>query len=795
MTEQPLPSVRMPRPRIFATLLLLIGIGLLVPGLRLATLGGSLYYAVAGLAILISAILLWRGDSRATALYAATFAATLLWSLYESGLDSWALLPRLAFLAVIGLWFFTPSLRRKLLPQVKRAPLVILGVSIGAGAALIAVGLLSTGSDQPRLTLDASHSDASGDWLHYGNDQGGSRFSPLTQITPDNVDSLELAWTYRTGTPGTSLKTALEVTPLKVGDSIYLCTGVDDVVALDPDTGKERWRFGTKLDSKGLFSSVCRGVAYFHAPATPSTPPGFCEERILVATTDARMLAVNARTGVRCPEFGRNGEVDLTVGMGEVTKGYYTVTSPPQIVRGKAVIGGNVIDGQEVGEPSGVVRAFDAVTGELAWAWDLGRPGAHTAPGPGEQYTRGTPNSWAPMSADEALGLVYVPTGNATPDYYAGYRTAADDRYSSSVVAIDAETGEPRWSFQTTHHDIWDYDVSSQPVLFDMPTAGGVVPALVQATKRGELFVLDRRSGKPLVDVVERAVPASRIPEERAAPTQPFSVGFPSFAGPPPTEARMWGITPFDQLWCRIAFRKARFEGTMTPLGIDQPAIVFPGFLGGFDWGSVAVDREHGLLIANANRVPNYDRLLTRAEADRRGLKALTPEHPDFVGGAVAQAGTPYGADIAPFLSPLVVPCTQPPYGMIGAVDLRTHQLRWQKPFGMATGSGPLTIHSHLPITMGVPNIGGPVVTRAGIFFVAASQDNYFRAFDSGTGQELWRYLLPAGGQATPMSYWSNDSGRQFVLIAAGGHGGLLTPAGDYILAFALPRPPALRPR
>jgi quinoprotein glucose dehydrogenase len=789
MTDPSSAATRIRRPRIFAVVVLMVGIALLIPGVRLAALGGSPYYVAAGLALALAGTLLWRGDSRAVAVYAATFTATLLWSLYESGRDAWALMPRLAFLAVLGLWFFTPGLSRKLVPQVNRAALGLLGASIGIAVILIGVGLLPSFGELPRLTSNAPQSAASGDWLHYGNDEGGSRFSPLTQITPDNVHSLEIAWTYRTGTPNTSVKTALEVTPLKIGDSIYLCTGMDDVVALDAETGQPRWRFATKLNGDGLFSSVCRGVAYYRAVATPGAV-GFCAERILVATTDARMIAVNARSGERCPEFGRDGEIDLTVGMGEVTKGYYTVTSAPQIVRGKAVIGGNVIDGQKTDEPSGVIRAFDAVTGELAWAWDMGHAGVHTAPGPGEQYTRGTPNSWAPMSADESLGLVYVPTGNSTPDYYAGYRTPTDDLYSSSVVALDAESGEVRWSFQTTHHDIWDYDVSSQPVLFDMPTPAGAVPALVQATKRGEIFVLDRRSGKPLVEVVERPVPASRIPEERASATQPFSVGFPSFAGPPPTEARMWGLTPFDQLWCRIAFRKARFEGTMTPLGIDQPSIAFPGFLGGFDWGSVAVDQERGLLIANANRVPNYDRLLTRAEADRRGLKPFTPKHPDYVGGAVAQAGTPYGADIAPFLSPLVVPCTQPPYGMIGAVDIATRKLRWEKPFGTAAGSGPLTIHSHLPITMGVPNLGGAAVTRAGLFFIAASQDNYLRAFDSSTGRELWRFLLPAGGQATPMTYWSNNSGRQFVLIAAGGHGGLLTPSGDYIIAFALPKTP-----
>jgi quinoprotein glucose dehydrogenase len=787
MTYQPSQARRVRGSRIFPVLLFCVGIALLLPGIRLATLGGSLYYVLAGAALLATAVMLWRADRRGIWLYAVTVAGTVAWSVSEAGIDGWALVPRLLIPAVLGLWFFTPGMRSKVAPG-SAASLTALALSITAAIVLLAIGLVPKRTAVVRAEAVVTQTPGSGEWQHYGNDQEGSRFTPLTQLTPENVGGLELAWTYRIGPPAARVFSSLEVTPLKIGDSLYLCSGMNDIVALDAETGHERWRFHANLNAEGLFASTCRGVAYYRKPVADGTSAGACAERILTATTDARMIAVDAHNGERCADFGVNGQIDLTEGMGEIVKGYYNITSPPAIVRGKAVVGGQITDGQTVGEPSGVVRAFDAVTGRFAWAWDIGRPGVHTLPAPGEQYTCGTPNSWAPMSADETLGLVFVPTGNATPDYVGAHRTDHDDRYSSSVVAIDIETGEPRWSFQTTHHDIWDYDVPAQPTLFDMPTADGSVPALVQPTKRGELFILDRRSGQPLATVVEKPVPASTTPGERASPTQPFSVGFPSFAGPMPTEARMWGISPFDQLWCRIKFREARFEGTLTPLGLDRPTLTYPGYLGGSDWGSVAVDRDRGLLVVNSNRVGNYNRLLTRKEADERGLAPISPKHPSYPGGAVAQAGTAYGADIQPFLSPLGVPCTQPPYGLIAAVDLKTRQVSWEQPFGTASASGPLGIPSHLPMTMGVPNLGGAVATRGGVFFIGASQDNYFRAYDTVTGKELWRYQLPAGGQATPMSYWSNDSGRQFVLIAAGGHGGLRTPPGDYILSFALPR-------
>jgi quinoprotein glucose dehydrogenase len=632
---------------------------------------------------------------------------------------------------------------------------------------------------------------AAGDWLHYGNDQGGSRYSPLGQLTPANVSGLEAAWTVHVGGVVGNPMEKLETTPLKVGDSLYICTGYNDILSIDAETGHVNWRYHSGADQKKVITGVCRGVAYYQVPGAT----GLCAGRVITATGDARLIAVDAASGAPCPGFGNGGQTSLLTGMGQVDTGYYAVSSAPTIARGKIVVGGSVLDGQYWGEPSGVIRAFDAVTGQFAWAFDMGRPNEHGEPGPGQSYTRSTPNSWAPMSADDRLGMVYVPTGNSTPDYYGGKRRPIDDQYSSSVVALDATSGAVRWTFQTTHHDVWDYDLASQPTLIDIRTPSGIQPALIQPTKRGEIFLLDRRTGRPLATVEERPAPQGGVGEgDWLSPTQPFSTGMPSFSGPVFRERDMWGITPFDQLYCRIAFRKARYDGPVTPIGL-KPSIVFPGYVGGVDWGSVAVDPVRQLMIVNSSRVANLDKLLPRKLADAAGIRPYGNGHASNIAGAGAQAGTPYAADVRPFFSPLSVPCNKPPYGMIAAVDLVSRKLVWAKPFGTARGSGPLGIPTLLPVTMGVPNTGGSVVTRGGLAFIGASQDRGFRAYDVTTGKELWQAKLPGGGNATPMTYWSAKSGRQFVVIAAGGFVYLGAKQSDAVVAYALPRRAAPKPQ
>lgn len=746
-------------------------------GAWLLLLGGTPYYILAGTACGAVAFALGRGHSRAGLLYALFLLASLLWAVAEAGFAPWPLVARLAGPAIIGFVI-------ALVAGGKKGRVA----SAASGALCLILILLAFLLPHPESVWTQSVAAsgnfpvaAQADWAHYGNDPGGSRYSPLSDITPANVAKLKLAWIYHTGPGPAGTLTSFQATPLAADGLITFCTGYNDVIALDPASGRERWRFHAKIDPRGVLVTTCRGVARYVVPDAE----GLCSRRIITATVDARLIALDAGTGSPCPDFGKNGVVDLLAGLGQVDRSYYYVTSAPAIVRGKIVLGGWVTDSQYVGEPSGVIRAFDAITGELAWAWDMGRPDRHGLPPSDEHYTRGTPNSWAPISADDALGLVYLPTGNATPDYYGMHRRPIDERYASSVVALDATTGEPRWSFQTMHHDIWDYDVASQPTLFDLKTPNGIVPALAQATKRGELFLLDRRSGKSLAKVAERPVPTAAAPGERPSPSQPFSTGMPSFAGPPLTEKTMWGLTPIDQLWCRIAFRRAHYAGPATPVGIKQ-TIVYPGYLGGMDWGSVTIDPKRQLLFVNSNRVANIDRLITRTMADARGLRRTKGGVIADTAGALPMEGTPYAVEVKPFLSPIGVPCQQPPYGMISAVDLRTRTLLWSRPFGTAEGSGPMRSRLGIPLPMGVPNMGGSIATASGLLFIGASQDGRLRAIDARNGRELWNAALPAGGNATPMTF-KQPGGRQYVVIAAGGHLGLGNKMGDAMMAYALP--------
>lgn len=610
--------------------------------------------------------------------------------------------------------------------------------------------------------------ELSADWRFYGRDAGGSRYAPFDQINRGNVDKLEVAWTFRTGDIASN-GSEDQNTPLMVGDTLYACTPRNIVIAINAENGAERWRFDPKSDN-WLRWRRCRGLGYHKAGAAQSS--AICAERILVGTIDARLIALDAKSGRPCPDFGNDGTVNLLAGLGKVKPGFYFVTSPPTVARDKVIVGGWVLDNAEVGEPSGVIRAFDATTGAFAWAWDMGRPGEHGMPPPHQTFTPGTPNSWSMHSYDDKLGLVYIPTGNATPDYWGGKRSEAAEKYSSSVVALDIETGAPRWSFQTTHHDLWDYDVPAQPVLVDLPVEDGPpTPALIQATKRGEVFLLDRRDGKPLAEVEERPAPQGAAEGDWVAATQPYSVGMPSFAGAKLTEADMWGLTPLDQMLCRIMFKRLLYDGAMTPPSV-QGSLQYPGNGGGMNWGSVAVDTGRMIMIVNDLQLANVVRLIPRAEIAESGPNS---KHR----GVSPQIGTPFGVDSDAMMSVLGLPCQRPPYGSISAVDLTTRTLLWTKPVGTAEAL------IGLPLPQGMPTLGGSLVTKGGLTFFAGTQDFYLRAFDSKTGAELLKAPLPVGAQATPMSYIS-PTGRQMVVVSAGGARGM-PGRGDYIIAYALP--------
>jgi quinoprotein glucose dehydrogenase len=476
---------------------------------------------------------------------------------------------------------------------------------------------------------------------------------------------------------------------------------------------------------------------------------------------------------VPCPGFGAGGTVDLGAGIGERAPGEYGVTSPPAVIGDRIVVGSMVLDNRRTDAPGGVVRAFDARTGALVWAWDPVPPDRAPANG---HYARGTTNAWAPLSVDAERGLVFVPTGNSSPDYYGGQRNGLDE-YSSSVVALDAATGGVRWRFQTVHHDVWDYDVPAQPTLFDWAGPSGPVPALAQATKLGHLFVLDRATGVPLLPVEERPVPQQgAVPGETLSPTQPFPVR-PASLHPATLGAdEAFGFTPWDRAKCREAIAALRSDGIFTPPSA-QGSVQYPGMAGGMNWGGVAVDPERGLLIANTQRIATRIRLLTREEV-RAKYGGRVPDY-----GVEPQEGTPYALERAPLLGPLGAPCNPPPWGTLAAIDLATGVPLWEVPLGTTRDLAPWPLW----LATGTPNLGGPLVTASGLVFIGATTDFFLRAFDVETGHELWKARLPTAAHATPMTYRLRPDGRQYVVIAAGGHGLLGTPPGDALIAFALP--------
>ena len=767
--------------RVCAILLGLIGLYLFGMGGHLVLVGGSPYYVLAGMMTIAAGVLVGLGNGRGGLIYALMLAATVPWALWEVGLDPWPLVARLVAPTVLGLPLLGHALWRRGGGRLVGVAAVMLVAAVTG--TIMSVYEFRPGSPEPGFVPPAQAALADGDWTSFGRTNDGRRFAPFTQINQANVGQLKPVWSYRAG------HKFGENTPLKVGDSLYLCTGDNVVIALDAETGAEKWTYDPKI-APNAYGRWCRAVAY-HGPtagAAVASDGGECVESIYVSTRDARLIALDAATGRTCSGFGRGGTVDLKQDMGGDAEGYLYSSSPALVIGDLVVVANCVYDGQSVNEPSGVVRAFNAKTGQFVWAFDAGRPGVTTQPAPGEHFTRGTPNVWSVMSADEKLGLIFLPTGNATPDYFGGHRKPILDKYAASTVALDARTGQVRWAFQTTHHDIWDYDVPSQPVLFDFPTPAGRVPAVLQPTKRGELFVLDRRTGKPITRVVEKRTPQGAAKGDYVTRTQPFSVGMPSLMDPDLTEADMWGMTPLDQLWCRVKFRKARYEGTMTPIGVHKPSLRYPGSSGIYNWGSISIDEDTGVMVAATLHLANYDQLIPRGTTEARAFDQRGANgHAEIGPGAGGpQRGTPYAVSNPPFFSPLAVPCTKPPFGRVSAIDLNTRKLLWSQPVGTTRKSGPFGLQLGLELPMGVPVSGGMLVTRGGVSFYGASQDGYLRAYATRSGTPLWRTKMPAGTESTPMSYVTPKSGRQMVVITVGGAVGSAESA-DYVIAFALP--------
>jgi quinoprotein glucose dehydrogenase len=639
-------------------------------------------------------------------------------------------------------------------------------------------------SSQQRRSTRAPASD----WAATGRDAGGSRYSPLTEINRENVGQLREAWTYRTGdfSDGKRARStsAFQVTPLMVDGTLYLSTPFNRVIALDPETGQERWTYDPKIDlTKGYDNQLnSRGVSTWVDSRLKAGQP--CRRTIFLGTNDVRLIALDAVTGKPCENFGSKGQVDLTTGVGIARPGEYAVTSPPAIINDLVIVGSAIGDNQRVDAPSGVVRAFDARTGALKWNWEALPRGQVSSPGPKEakiSYRLGTANVWSYISTDAARDLVFLPTGNTSPDYYGGERKGSD-YYSSSVVALRGSTGKVVWHFQTVHHDIWDYDVPAQPALITVRRNGRDIPAVAVATKIGHLFILNRVTGKPIFPVEERPVPKGDIPGEEYSPTQPIPTLPPPLVPQEIAPEDAWGLTPADKDWCREQIKSLRNDGLFTPPSF-QGSVVYPGDVGGMNWSGVSFDRGRGLLITNTNRFLRAVTLFPRDQVDSKKIAEWRTKLVDFE--LAQQRGTPYvmRREFLFRAIPRLSPCNPPPWGTLVAVDLANGKVRWEVPLGQM----PEMVGVEGSEKWGSLNLGGSIVTAGGLVFIGATRDDYIRAFDIETGKELWKGKLPAGGQAMPMTYRVKDGGKQFLVICAGGHGRLRTTIGDYVVAYSLP--------
>ena len=787
-------------------ILLAAGLFFVIGGVKLISLGGSWYFTIAGIFTVISAIQFFRRKSSAVTIFILVFIGTAIWALQDAGMDFWPLVSRLMFfggmlLLALLTW---PALRKR---EAKPA-----AAKLSYGLSLVTVaGLLVTavemfqphptvaadGAELPLVPVDKSAEQQN--WDHYGNTAGGSRFVALDQITRDNVKNLKPVWTFHTGDiPESPTGSGAEdqQTPLQIGNRLYLCTPHNNVIAVDADSGKEIWK--TEINAQSEIWNRCRGLAYFDAtqplqqPTVPGSTPvtavtlpagDTCQRRILMNTIDARLVAINADNGEMCRNFGDNGTVDLKKGLGDAKDPLYQLTSPPAVAGTTVVVGGRVADNVQTDMPGGVLRGFDVITGEMRWAFDPGNPNPNAKLEDGQTYARSTPNSWAPISYDPAMNTVFLPMGSPSVDLWGVPRSALDHKYGASILALDATTGKEKWVYQTVHNDLWDFDIPMQPSLIDFPQKDGTSkPAVVFGTKAGQIFVLDRLTGKPLTEVKEVPVKAGNIPNEQYTATQPKSVGMPQIGADTMTESDMWGATPFDQLMCRISFKSMRYDGLFTVPGTDL-SLSFPGSLGGMNWGSLSSDPNNHYIFVNDMRLGLWVKMIPAKTSE--GPAGNGNEAVNAGMGAVPLKGTPYAVDKNRFLSPLGIPCQKPPFGTLSAIDLKTQKIVWQVPVGTVQDTGPLGIKMHAQMPVGMPTLGGTLTTQGGLVFIAGTQDYYLRAFDTSTGKEVWKARLPVGSQGTPISYKSPKTGKQYILISAGG-ARQSADRGDYVIAYAL---------
>jgi quinoprotein glucose dehydrogenase len=635
---------------------------------------------------------------------------------------------------------------------------------------LLATAVVLSACAQPRSASPTPAPDA--DWAHYGGDAGGQRFSTAAQITPQNVGGLKVAWRHSTGhlaaNPVAVERASFQVTPILAGGRLYICTPFNAVSAHDPGTGKTIWRYDPGIDTSLHYPNEynCRGVAYWRDPAAPPNAP--CAERIFTNTNDRRLISLDAATGKACAAFGQAGQVNAMPDARLSRPDGAHITSAPVVVGDVVVTGSSIDDNQRVDETSGAVHAFDARTGALRWRYD---PLAAAEPG----TKAGAANVWAPMSVDAERGLVFLPTSSPSPDFYGAARPG-NAGHANSVVAVRAATGEVAWAFQTVHHDVWDYDVPAQPTLGMVAWQGGAPrPAVIQATKQGLLFTLDRETGRPIIPVEERPVPQGGALGEVLSPTQPIPVAPAALAPSRITPDDAFGLTPWDRNACRKLIASGRAEGLYTP-PTTKGTIMYPFTGGGSNWGGIAYDAGRGVAYVNTTSALHRITLVPS-----ENLAAERKASPDAE--ISPQTGVRYGMKREVLLSPLGIPCNPTPWGTLTAVSLKDGRFLWRVPLGSTRDLAP---GSHLLIrNTGTPNFGGPIATAGGVVFIGAAMDHYLRAFDAQTGRELWKSRLPAGGQATPMTYvWK---GRQYVVIAAGGHAKSDTKRGDEIVAFALP--------